>query len=159
MELGIGPVHRRWLCDLERPHGSTSMSPDDELGSFSVSAVRGTGTTRGTAGGLRSCAFALRLVRILTRTFRFLCYWMCRHGRCLRSCLARSSRWACCKPSPRRSLHTLHQVCTSLLCVWKSVHMFSLCTLPCPSRRDVHRIPWSGQAICHGQISRLLDPA
>ena len=62
------------------------------------------------------------LIRIFIRTFCFLCCWKCRNGRCLRCCLPKSSRWASCKPVPRSSLHTFHQVCTFLLCVWNSFH-------------------------------------
>ena len=105
-ELAIRPAHgRRWLSCLERLPLPTPPPPssvfkgldDDELGSFSVSATRGTRMTTGTVGGLRSCAILVSL-----------------------------SSW---------------------------------CRLPSHSGRDVHRIPWSCQAILHGQISHLLDPA
>ena len=37
------------------------------------------------------------------------------------------------------------------------VSLSSWCTLLYPSQRDVHRIPWSSRAICHGPILRLHD--
>ena len=72
---------------------------------------------------------AAALIRIFTRTFGLLCHWRCRNGRCLRSCLARSSRRASCKPVPRSSLQTFNQVC---LCVWNSFH--------CPCRVHSHLV-------------------
>ena len=62
------------------------------------------------------------LIRIITRTFSFLCHWRCRNGRCLRSCLARSSRRPSCKPVPWRSLQTFTRSARFWLCVWNSFH-------------------------------------
>ena len=50
-------------------------------------------------------------IRIFTRTLNFFDQWR-----------STSSRWASCKPIPRRSWQTLHQGCTSVLCVWNSFH-------------------------------------
>ena len=84
---------------------------------------------------------------------------MCRNGRCLRSCLARSSRWTSCKPVPRRSLTNFSPDQHVVALFLELVSLSSSCTLLCPSRRDVHRSPPSCQDMSHGQILRLLGPA
>ena len=62
------------------------------------------------------------LTCIFARSLTWFGYRRCRNGRCLRSCLPRSSRRPSCKPVPWRSLQTSHQISTSLLCVWNSFH-------------------------------------
>ena len=84
------------------------------------------------------------------------------NGRCLRSCLARSSRWAFCKPVPGRPLQTLHQICTSSLCVWNSFHC--LRGVHCRVRREEMFIGFRSLAKPYATdkssvLSTLSDPS